>query len=200
MPGRAGHEVRRAADPVLATRGRGGHPGPMLTLALLRHAKSAWDDPGLDDFDRPLAPRGVKAARTMGAYLARERLKPDLVLCSDAARARATLALLLPELGSPAPEILYDGALYLASPAALLDRLRRTPKNARRVLVIGHNPGLHALALDLIGDGRRSDITALATHFPAAALAVISFPAESWSAVAPAGGRLLCYMTPKRLD
>lgn len=171
----------------------------MLTLALLRHAKSAWDDPRVDDFDRPLASRGAAAASAMGAYLARERLEPDLVLCSTAARARDTLALVLPELGSPAPQAVYDEFLYLAAPATLLDRLRRIADGARRVLMIGHNPGLHALALDLVGGGGQGDITALATRFPTAALAVIAFPAKSWRAVRPAGGKLLRYMTPRGL-
>jgi phosphohistidine phosphatase len=170
----------------------------VLTLLLLRHAKSSWDDPELEDFDRPLAKRGARAAREMGAFIRKEELRPDLVLCSGAVRTRATLALVLPELGPPPPEIIHEDALYLAEPAEILAQIRRAGA-ARRVMVIGHNPGLHAIALSLVGDGGRRDITALATKFPTAALAVISFDGEDWGAVRPAAGRLVRYVTPRTL-
>ena len=77
--------------------------GGMITLFLLRHAKSSWADPGLDDYERPLAKRGVNAGAEMGKYLKRQKLRPDLILCSGAVRTRATLELVLAELGTPAP-------------------------------------------------------------------------------------------------
>lgn len=172
----------------------------MLTLSLLRHGKSSWDDPDLDDFDRPLAKRGAKAAAAMGRYLARENLKPDLVLCSSAVRARATLALVLPELGLPAPEVVYDDALYLATPAVLLGRLRKLDGAVKHVLLVGHNPGLHALALELTGDGNRRNISALATKFPTAGLAVIGIPGGRWDALRPASGRLERFVTPREAE
>lgn len=172
----------------------------MLTLSLLRHAKSAWDDPGLDDFERPLAPRGVKAASAIGEYIARENLQPDLVLCSGAVRTRATLALVLPELKRPLPEVIHDDALYLALPAAILAQIRGIQGKAKKVLVVGHNPAMHALALELVGDGARNDIAALATHFPTAALATIKFQLDRWSALKPAAGTLERFVTSKRMD
>ncbi len=90
----------------------------MLTLSLLRHAKSSWADPGLNDYERPLAKRGANAAAEIGKYLKRQKLRPDLILCSGAARTRATLELVLAELGSPAPEVRNDDALYRTSPAS----------------------------------------------------------------------------------
>lgn len=171
----------------------------MLTLLLLRHAKSSWDDPELEDFERPLAKRGTRAAHQIGALLADEDLKPDLVLCSGAVRTRATLTLLLPALGQPPPEIVYDDDLYLAAPAVILESIRRAGQ-ARRLMVIGHNPGLHALALSLVGDGSRRDISALATKLPTAALAVIDFDCADWSEARPAAGRLKRYVTPRTLD
>ncbi len=170
----------------------------MLMLSLLRHAKSSWDEP-LDDFERPLAKRGIKAASDMGAYLAGESLRPDLVLCSGAVRTRATLALVFSALGPPAPEVIHDDALYLAMPSLLLGRVRRIEGRASHTLIIGHNPGLHGLALDLVGEGEGEDITALATKFPTAALAVITFEVARWSAVKPGGGRLARFVTPRRL-
>jgi phosphohistidine phosphatase len=171
----------------------------MLTLSLLRHAKSSWGDPGLDDHARPLAERGAKAAPEIGSYLRREELRPDLVLCSGAVRTRATLALVLAALGPPAPEIRYDDALYLASPGTLLDQVRKVDPVHRHVMMIGHNPGLHALALELIGEGARKDIAALATKFPTAALAILEFDAGSWGEIGAGAGRLERFVTPRRL-
>lgn len=171
----------------------------MLKLSLLRHAKSSWDDPELEDFDRPLAKRGAKAAPKMGAFIAAEDLKPDLVLCSGAVRARATLALILPELGVPPPEVSFEDDLYLCVPAVMLDRLRKVKKSVHHVMIIGHNPGLHALALELTGDGDREAMAALATGFPTAALAVFTLKAESWSEIRSASGKLEQFITPRTL-
>jgi phosphohistidine phosphatase len=169
----------------------------MLSLMLLRHAKSRWDDPGLEDFDRPLAARGREAAVRMGAYMARQGLAPDLILCSSAVRARQTLELVRPHLGDSATQ--FADALYLATPAALLQRLRKLGADAKAVLLIGHNPGLHNLAMSLAGSGEKKSLEALAGKFPTAALAVLTFKARDWSEIAADAGRLCDFMTPKRL-
>jgi len=171
----------------------------MPTLLLLRHAKSSWEDPTLEDFERPLSKRGARAAPLIGARLAREKLKPELVLCSPAVRTRATLALVVPELVGAAPEIVYEDALYLATAADLVERLRRLEPRWLRVMIVGHNPGLHAAALSLTGGGARKDIAALATGFPTAALAVLELPGAGWSSLAPASCRLELFVTPKEL-
>jgi phosphohistidine phosphatase len=170
----------------------------MLTLSLLRHAKSSWDDLSIDDYDRGLSPRGVKAAGLMGRYLAKEKLVPDLVLCSGAVRTRATLALLLPELGEPAPAVRYDDALYLAEPEALLEAVRGAGK-ARHVMVIAHNPGIHALALGLLRGGNPKSLADLASHYPTAALAVITLSSKSWKEIGAAQGLLERFVTPRGL-
>jgi phosphohistidine phosphatase len=176
----------------------------MLTLTLLRHAKSSWDEPGLDDYDRPLAKRGKKAAPQMGAALAAMGLRPDLVLCSGAVRARATLDLVLGKLGAPVPEVGYDDALYMAAPDALLARLQRVGRGAagetpRHVMLVGHNPGLEELALLLVGSGARDDTARMTAKFPTAAAAVIGFNADSWAGIEPGSGRLEHFLTPKQL-
>lgn len=181
-----------------------------LTLLLLRHAKSGWDNPDLDDIERPLAPRGVEAAPRMGAYIAAAGLKPDLVLCSTAERTRQTLSLMLPHLGEPQPEIDYAPALYLAAASELIERIRTIapppggpgdPRSAmpRRVMLVGHNPGMHSAAMTLAGSGRRHDITALASKFPTAALAVLTFDSPRWRDVRPASGHLAAFVTPRTL-
>lgn len=171
----------------------------MLTLSLLRHAKSSWADPDLDDHDRPLAKRGAKAMPVVAKFMRQEKLRPDLVLCSDAMRTRATLALLLAEMGPPTPRIVYDEALYLAAPATILARIADLAEEERHVLVVGHNPGLHALALELIGEGDRKMLALLAREFPTGALAVLSFTTGSWREVRDASGHLEHVTTPRQL-
>ncbi|KAB2912050.1 MAG: histidine phosphatase family protein [Hyphomicrobiaceae bacterium] len=170
----------------------------MLTLSLLRHAKSNWDDVGLKDFDRPLAKRGEAAAPRMGAYMAAHGLMPELILCSSAVRARQTLDLVLPSLAD-SPTITYEDGLYLASASALLARIRRIDAKVKHALVVGHDPGMHGLALELAGSGNAKMLEALATKFPTAGLAVITFNVQRWSQVKAGAGRLACFMTPKRL-
>ena len=169
----------------------------MLSLLLLRHAKSSWDDSSLADFDRPLAPRGEEAALRMGAYMAAHDLVPDLILCSTAQRARQTLKLVLRHLGADLPTRFAD-ALYLATPGALLACLGKAGA-AQRVMVVGHNPGMHRLAATLAGKGDGKSLKALGAKFPTAALAVLTFEAQGWSKIARGGGRLTLFMTPKRL-
>ncbi len=183
----------------------GGHRRlAMLTLSLLRHAKSSWDRPGLDDFDRPLAKRGQTAAPQVGAALAAMGVNPDLILCSTAARARETLDLVLPKLASPPPEVKFDETLYMAAPSDLLACIHNveSPLNGRpmrHVMVVGHNPGLEELAMMLVGSGAEDDVAAIAEKFPTAAVAIIAFDTEDWSLIEGGRGRLEHFLTPSRL-
>jgi len=171
----------------------------MLSLTLLRHAKSSWQDASIEDFDRPLAPRGEAAAPRMGAYMAKQGLSPQLILCSPATRARQTLDLVLPQLpGEPTVE--FEDALYLASASSLLARLRRIQANTTSVMVVGHDPGMHGLAVELAGKGDAASLRRLASKFPTAGLAVISFKASQWSQIKPRAGRLELFMAPRLLD
>jgi phosphohistidine phosphatase len=171
----------------------------MLTLSLLRHAKSSWDDADIDDFERPLSKRGANAAPEMGRAMRELKLKPDLVLCSAAVRTRATVALVLLELGPPAPEVRYDEELYLASPKVMLDHIHKIDDRFGHIMMVGHNPGTHALALELTGVAKSEDMADLATKFPTAGLAIITFKAEHWRDVTSGTGHLVVFMTPRRL-
>jgi phosphohistidine phosphatase len=178
----------------------------MLTLSLLRHAKSSWSDARLRDIERPLNERGELTAPRVGAFMAKRGLVPDLVLCSTAVRARQTLDLVLRRLkggeeGSKeaAPEVVYEDALYLASLAAMLKRVRKVAAKVRHVLIVGHNPGLQSLALELAGSGPAEELEALAEKFPTGGLAVIAFAGRGWSKIKPGAGRLELFMVPKRL-
>lgn len=172
----------------------------MLTVTLLRHAKSSWDNPELTDFDRPLSQRGINAARLMAGLIERKGVEPDLVLCSSAQRTRETLAYILAQYaqsGRAAPEAIYDDTLYLANSTALLTILRGLPTWRRHVMLIGHNPGTHSLALDLIRTGAHSDLSAIARKFPTAALASITFDADDWRRLQIGDGKLTLFATPR---
>lgn len=172
----------------------------MLTLSLLRHAKSSWDDPSLDDFHRPLAKRGLEAAPRMGAFLARERVAPDLVLCSTAARTRATLDIVLEYLEPPA-SIVYEDDLYLATPTQLMARIKRlAAERWPHVMIVGHNPGLHEAALVLIASGNIDARESLHEQLPTSGLVVIDFAFDDWRELHPQCGRLERFVTPKSLD
>ena len=170
----------------------------MRSLLLLRHAKSSWDDPGLADIDRPLAPRGRKTAPLLAHWIDKQQLAPELVLCSPARRAQETWQLMLPVLGETIP-LKTLRTLYMAGAARLLIVLRRTPDEVRTLLLIGHNPGLARLALSLSGIGREKARARMAKKFPTAALALISFDAEQWSTIGAGGGKLEAFVRPKDL-
>jgi phosphohistidine phosphatase len=158
-------------------------------LLLLRHAKSSWDDPTLADHDRPLAERGRKAAQLIGAYLHRERIPVSLVLCSSARRARETL-----ELVDPPGDVQIEQELYGASADQLLERVRQLPETSDSVMLIGHNPAMQGLAVDLAGDGRE-----LAEQkFPTGALAMIRFVGP-WRDLRAGAGELAGFVKPREL-
>jgi phosphohistidine phosphatase len=172
----------------------------MLTLALLRHAKSSWDVPGIDDFDRGLAPRGTDAAPRIGAEIARIGFTPELVLCSSAVRARATLDLVRPYL-KPAPrDVVYEDQLYMAGARRLLDRIAQIPAGIRTVLMVGHNPGYHELAVALTREVAPGAADLVKSKFPTCALAIYTFDTEAWSEVKPRTGRAIHFATPRGLS
>ena len=171
----------------------------MKSLLILRHAKSSWDDLGLDDFDRPLNKRGRKAAPLMAKYLKKQKLRPDLVLCSAARRTRETWDLVA-EAFEPAPQVKVLRSLYLASAARILQAVQRTPAQVGGVMVIGHNPGMERLAAQLAGPGSEAEaVQDLRGKFPTAALAVVTAEVASWRELAFGGGRLTAFVKPRDL-
>ena len=136
------------------------------TILLLRHAKSAWSDPRLDDHDRPLNRRGEQAAKAMADHIARHEPRPDLILCSTAMRTRQTLAPLIKLLDAPAPPIALEKGLYLASEDVLLAHLQAVGDDIATVLLIGHNDGIWHLAEGLAGSGPADALAAAAGEIP----------------------------------
>ncbi len=170
----------------------------MLTLILLRHAKSSWKDMSVPDHGRPLNERGKAEAPVMGKALAKHGLDPDLVLCSTARRTRDTLALVLPELKA-APKIVYVDGLYHGTPAEMLGVLKGDGGGASQVLMIGHNPEIQTFALDLIGSGSKVLKSKLEAKLPTAGLIAIRFLAGAWTGVTVNSGKLELFLTPKDL-
>ena len=162
---------------------------PTRRLLLLRHAKSSWDDPALADHDRPLAPRGRRAGKRMGAYLRDEQVEIALVLCSSATRARQTL-----ERVDPPGEVRIEASLYGASASELLERVRRVPDETESVMLIGHNPAIEDMTA-LLTDG----VPLAGGKFPTGALATLTFTG-SWRQLGPGTARLESFVRPRELD
>ena len=169
----------------------------MRRIDLLRHAKSSWSDPSLADFERPLAPRGVKASARLREHLRRSRVAPDLVLCSRAVRTVETLDRVRD--GLPADmRIEIEDDLYGAGADSLLTRLRRLPDGLGSLMLIGHNPGIEDLALGLVGDGDASALERMRRKYPTGGLATLSFDG-AWSELGPATASLEAFVIPKQL-
>jgi phosphohistidine phosphatase len=173
----------------------------MKSLYLMRHAKSDWQDPRLDDFDRPLSARGARAAPRMGRYLRENLETPDHILCSTAKRAALTWQLTIEAFEVDIP-VTWSDDLYLATPVELTKAVNTlAPPAANVVLLIGHNPGLERLAVILAGSGSRPDALGhLKAKFPTAAVAVFECDVLAWTDLRPGRGRLTGFIRPKDLD
>jgi phosphohistidine phosphatase len=166
------------------------------TVILLRHGKSNWSDSTLADIDRPLAPRGERAAKKLAKYIRRKKIRPTLVLCSPSLRTRQTLEAVEASLGKRCTvEIVPQ--LYAASEQELLERLQALPETVSSVMLIGHNPGLQNLALLLASRG--SDLPQLEEKFPTGALATLAVRSESWTALGAGEAELVDYVVPRQL-
>jgi phosphohistidine phosphatase len=167
----------------------------MKRLYLLRHAKSSWDHPGLADHDRPLAPRGRRAAKLIAEHLRRKGIAPALVLCSSAQRTRETLERIAPALGEKVP-VQIERELYAASEHRLLKRVRAVEESVESLMLIGHNPGVEQLALSLAASGEK--LAAVRRKYPTGALATLEF-AGRWRELGSGRAELADFVTPKQL-
>lgn len=168
----------------------------MHMLHLLRHAKSSWKGDG-EDRERPLNRRGREAARLVGKHLAAAIAAPDLVLSSSAARTRETLDLVLAGF-TPRPRSAVEEELYLASGEKLLERLSRLAEEDAEVLLIGHNPGLHELAVTLAQPDARQARAMAAGKFPTAARVSLRI-ATRWAEIGQSRHAVVDYVTPESL-
>ncbi len=171
----------------------------MKKVILLRHGKSSWADPDLEDHDRPLAPRGRRAAPVIARWLAERGHLPDVVLCSSSLRTRETVDRMADALpGLPEPAVEPD--LYHASPEAMRARLAALPRDCESAMIVGHNPGLSALTRKLTNGSVRPRCARAFEHFPTAAAAVLTFDLEDWSGLAFHAGEFVDFARPRELE
>ena len=161
----------------------------MRNIYLLRHAKSSWDDPAATDFERVLNERGLRAALMMGEYAQRIGIRPELVVCSTAARTRETAAIFLPAVGISVDPIFTD-KIYEATTGQLLELIAEIDNKFSSLLLIGHNPGIEGLTGVLTGENE---------IVPTATLITISVDVDKWCNISPGCGRLVSIMRPKEL-
>jgi phosphohistidine phosphatase len=168
-------------------------------LYLLRHAKSSWDDPSQPDHERPLADRGRQAVGILARYVTQRQIQPELILCSSARRTRDTLEGVLPGRAA-----LIESELFVAGPERLLQRLREVEPEVGSVMVIGHNPALQMLTLNLAAGESPSrpsgaeGLTEIRRKLPTGALVTLSLEAP-WSELAYGSAELVDYARPKAL-
>lgn len=167
-------------------------PNGHCRLILTRHAKSDWDDPTVPDHDRPLNARGRRTARALGDWLASRGHHPEEVLCSDSRRTVETWELVEGAVFETRPAVRTDRRLYLAAPETMLEVLRTA--SAPTVMMIGHNPGIAALAQRLPA---RPPLDPEFRRYPTGATLVVDFQADDWSQVAEGQGSVLDFV---RLD
>ncbi|HEV8628643.1 MAG TPA: histidine phosphatase family protein [Acidimicrobiia bacterium] len=170
----------------------------MTTLFVLRHAKSSWNNSSLADHDRPLAPRGERAAEALAAHVATIDPPPALVLCSTARRARDTLEPVRAQLPD-STAVLIEDELYGAGAPDLLDRLREVPEDTPSVLLVGHNPGLEDLVTGLGRAGDPNLIARVHNKFPTGALATLAFSGP-WKGLGWGAATLEAFVVPADLQ
>lgn len=172
----------------------------MKYLTLFRHAKSGWDDPVARDFDRPLNERGKKAAELVGRFAAQQGMVFDHMISSPAVRCIETLDAFFTSYGKTI-EPQWDRRVYLASSATLLDVVRETPQHVQSLILVGHNPGMEDLVLNLVPDDGTSPLRdRVEEKFPTASLAVIALDSDNWADLQEGTARLVQFIRPRDLD
>jgi len=170
----------------------------MLTLSILRHAKSSWGDASLRDIDRPLNERGKRQAQRLGSWLEENAIAPDLIICSTAKRARQTLKKVQGNRQSDA-ELIVENRLYLASPSTIISLLADNGADRSHIMIIGHNPGLHMLAHMLANTGDKDDLALLGEKYPTGTFCSLGLKTDSWKKIGKSTGKLIYLATPKQL-
>lgn len=162
----------------------------MKRIVLIRHAKSSWADSSLADIDRPLNGRGKRDAPFMGKRLQQHGVKPDVVLCSPAKRARKTAKIIAKAVGFPKSSLRYDQQIYYAGPRVLLHLLKDLDDVADVVFLVGHNYAITDFCCQLSGES--------IDNIPTCGIAAIDFPLTEWQGLTTGGGKLAFFDYPKK--
>lgn len=161
----------------------------MKKLVIIRHAKSSWDDPFLDDHKRPLAARGLRDAPKMANRLKKNEILPDVIISSDAERAKTTAIITSEMLNFPVPKIQFTPILYHASASTILTEIRKTDDSAKTLFVFGHNPGQNDLIWKLGGE---------IDNLPTTGQFGFKFNVDRWSEVASKNAKVWFFDYPKK--
>jgi phosphohistidine phosphatase len=162
----------------------------MKTLYLVRHAKSSWKYPNLDDFERPLNKRGRKNAPFMGQLLKKLKVTPDLIISSPANRAATTARIIAAKINFALENIRYSETIYEFSEGALIQVVKHIDNDVMKAMVVGHNPGLNGLA-NYLGDQSISNI-------PTAGIYCLDLNIASWTKIRENCGKLKFFEFPKK--
>ena len=163
----------------------------MKTIILVRHAKSSWKDPSLNDFDRPLNKRGKKNAPLMGKELKKRQIMPDLILSSPAKRAKKTALAIAKAIDYPKKKIKYNDDMYHSSASYLLEMVRNQDDKYETIMLFGHNPDFNDLADMLL---KKNPVY----NIPTTGVYCISFEVDSWKKVREGEGEAVFFDYPKR--
>lgn len=170
----------------------------MKTLYLLRHAKTESAKATEGDIDRKLTPRGIDASKTVGSYLRERGYNPAFVICSPARRTRETFELVMRSAGL-APPHRFEKVIYLATIDKIMDQITKMDDHIKSLMIVGHNPGMHHLAITLAQPENTDMRTTLALKYPTGALTVLRFAVDSWKSIEPGEGELIDFATPDSL-
>ena len=169
----------------------------MLRLYIMRHAKSSWAIPGARDFDRELNGRGLDDLKKISKVITNEQIFPDLILCSSAIRTRQSLDAIAHAFDNK-PEIVFTERLYSSGQDEYIEMINAT-KDAKSILIIGHNPMCGSLATVLPGSGEPAELEKIAYKYPTSALSIIDFDRDNWADVSKGSGFLKKSIFPSQL-
>lgn len=164
----------------------------MKTVSIFRHAKSSWENPHLDDFERPLLPKGINRTKKIINFIKAQELFPDIIYSSPAIRARHTAELLNENL-KPKHQIQWIESFYPGSVRQIIGQVQQTTKSLNHIMLVGHNPSLSDLAAKFTNDRNEWWI-------PTSGLVVFTFDIDSWNQLSTNQGKLLHYIKPKTLS
>jgi phosphohistidine phosphatase len=162
----------------------------MKTLFIVRHAKSSWDFPNLSDHDRPLNKRGTKNAPEMGKRLAKQHIKPDILISSTAERAQKTAFAIAKEIGYPEAGIILTRQLYHAGISDVIELIMNEDQNNESIMIFGHNPGFTDFANWLTDE--------FIENIPTAGIVAVSLDIPDWRSMREGIGRILFFDYPKK--
>jgi phosphohistidine phosphatase len=166
--------------------------GVMKRLYLVRHAKSSWSNPGMDDLDRPLLEKGLKRTRLMIDFLKKHNTTVDLILCSHAVRAFETAKLFAWALEVPEDDIRIERGIYAASPDRLSDQFFDLPDKVDSLMLVGHNPGITEFA--------NLFLPSKIDMMPTSGIAGIEFATDNWEEILNCKSKKLFYIFPRMMD